>query len=79
MKREQFEKAKNITNTLDRIDRVMSTTTIIHNNKTTYEHSFKKGNIAGDIAVLAQCDIEKDFLNLLYEKKIELEKKLNEL
>lgn len=79
MKREHFEEAKNIVNTLDRIDRVMSTTTTIHNNKTTYEHSFKKGNIAGDITVLAQCDVGKDFLKLLYDKKIELEDKLKEL
>lgn len=79
MKREQYEKAKDIVAVLDRIDRVLSTKTIIHNNKTTHEHSFKNGNIAGDIAVLAQCYIEEGFLNLLYKKKIELENKLKEL
>lgn len=79
MERGKFEEAKGIINTLDRIDRVLSTTTTIHNHITTHEHSFKKGNIAGDIVVLVQCDIGKDFLKLLYEKKIELEKKLNEL
>ena len=79
MKREQYEKAKDIIAVLDRIDRVLSTKTIIHNYKTTHEHSFKKGNIAVDIAVLAQCYIEEGFLNLLYEKKIELENKLKDL
>ena len=79
MERGKFEEAKGIINTLDRIDRVLSTTTVIHNHKTTHKHSFKNGNIAGDIAVLAQCDVEEDFLKLLYEKKVELESKLKEL
>lgn len=79
MERGKFEEAKDIINTLDRIDRVLSTKTIIHNHITTHEHSFKNGNIAGDIAVLAQCYVGKGFLNLLYEKKIELENKLKEL
>lgn len=79
MKIEQYNKAKDIVAALDRIDRVLSTTTTIHNHITTHEHSFKNGNIAGDIAVLAQCYVGEGFLKLLYEKKIELEKKLNEL
>lgn len=79
MKREQYDKAKDIVAVLDRIDRVLSTKTIIHNHITTHEHSFKNGNIAGDIAVLAQCYVEEDFLKLLYEKKVELESKLKEL
>lgn len=79
MKREQYEKAKDIIAVLDRIDRVLSTKTVIYDYETTHELSFNKGNIAGDIAVLAQCDVGKDFLKLLYDKKIELENKLKEL
>lgn len=79
MERGKFEEAKDIINTLDRIDRVLSTTTTIHNHITTHKHSFKNGNIAGDIAVLAQCVVREDFLKLLYNKKIDLENKLKEL
>ena len=79
MKREQYNKAKDIIDVLDRIDRVLSTKTIIHNHKTTHEHTFKNGISSVDLCELAQIDVYEGFLNLLYEKKIELEKKLNEL
>ena len=79
MNREQYNKAKDIIEVLNRIDRVLSTTTTIHNHITTHKHSFKNGNIAGDIAVLAQCYVGEDFLKLLYDKKVELESKLKEL
>ena len=79
MKREQYNKAKDIVAVLDRIDRVLSTKTIIHNHKTTLEHTFKNGISSVDLCELAQIDVYEGFLNLLYEKKIELENKLNEL
>ena len=79
MKREQYKKAKDIIEVLDRIDRVLSTKTIIHNHKTTFEHSFKSGIESVDLCELAQIDVGEGFLNLLYEKKIELENKLKEL
>ena len=79
MKREQYEKAKDIIEVLNRIDRVLSTTTIIHNHKTTFEHTFKSGINNSDLVNLALIDVGKEFLKLLYDKKVELEKKLNEL
>ena len=79
MKREDYKKAKNIIAVLDRIDRVLSTTTIIHEGRTTVEHSFKPDIEDIDISLLARHDVEAGFLKLLYEKKIELEKKLEEL
>lgn len=79
MTKEEFIKAQKIISVLDRIDRVLSTTTIIHNGKTTFEHSFKPNINTPDLCLLAQHDVEKGFLELLYEKKIELEEKLKQL
>ena len=79
MKREDYEKAKGIISVLDRIDRVLSTTVIISNNKTNVKHSFKEAINTVDLCLLAQHDVEKEFLELLYEKKIELEEKLKQL
>ena len=76
MKREDFNKAKNIVSVLDRIDRVLSTTTIIHNGKTTVKHSFKADINDVDLCLLCKNDVKDGFLNLLYDKKIELENKL---
>lgn len=79
MTREQVIKAQNIISVLDRIDRVLSTTTIIHNGTTTFEHSFKSNINTTDLCLLAQNYVGEGFLQLLYEKKNELEKKLKQL
>jgi len=76
MKREDYNKAKSIISVLDRIDRVLSTTTIIHTGKTTVKHSFKPDINDVDLCLLCKNDVKDGFLNLLYNKKIELENKL---
>ena len=79
MTKEEYNKAKRIISVLERIDRVLSTTVTIHNNGKTVEHSFKPNINSSDLCVLAQTDVDDDFLKLLYEKKLELENKLKEL
>lgn len=79
MKREDYEKAKGIISVLDRIDRVLSTTVIINDNKTNVKHAFKEAINTVDLCLLAQHDVEKGFLDLLYKRKLELEEKLKNL
>jgi hypothetical protein len=76
MKREDYNKAKEIISVLDRIDRVLSTTTIIYTDKTMVKHSFKQDINDVDLCLLCKNDVKDGFLNLLYDKKIELKKKL---
>ena len=79
MKREDYEKAKDIITVLDRIDRVLSTTVIISDNKTNAKHVFKEAVNTADLYFLARHDVEKGFLELLYKRKLELEEKLKNL
>lgn len=79
MTREKYNKAKDIIAVLDRIDRVLSTTVIMHNDKTTFEHSFKTNVNTVDLCLLAENDVGKQFLELLYDKKVKLENQLKEL
>ena len=79
MKREDYEKAKDIVSVLDRIDRVLSTTVIIHDNKTSVKHSFKEAINTADLCLLIQHDVKNGFLDLLYKRKLELEEKLKNL
>lgn len=81
MTRERYKKAKEIISVLDRIDRVLTTTTIIHNGETTFKHAFKydADKIDVDICLLAQNDVKDGFLKLLYDKKLEMENELKQL
>lgn len=81
MTRERYKKAKEIISVLDRIDRVLATTTIIHDGETTFKHAFKNDvdMIDVDICLLAQNDVKDGFLKLLYDKKLEMENELKQL
>lgn len=79
MTRENFSKAEEIVRVLNRIDSVLETTTIIHNNKTTFKHFFKEDVSKADLLLLCKLDVKESFLKILYEKKLELEKELEKL
>lgn len=79
MTKDQYKEAQRIISVLERIDRVLSTTIIINNGGKTIKHSFKSNVNSSDLCLLAQHDIGNGFLELLYERKLDLENKLKEL